>query len=59
MKKATVIHALNELPKEFNLDELLDRLILIEKIEAGLAESKAGKTIGHERVKKLVAKWQK
>ena len=59
MKKATVIHALNELPKEFNLDELLDRLILIEKIDAGLAESKSGKTIRHEHLKKMVAKWQK
>jgi predicted transcriptional regulator len=58
MKKATVIHALNELPKEFNL-ELLDRLILIEKIDAGLAESKSGKTIRHEQLKKMVAKWQK
>jgi hypothetical protein len=56
MKKATVINALNELPKEFNLDELLDKLILIEKIEAGLTDSKAGKTISHDRVKKMFAK---
>jgi hypothetical protein len=56
MKKAAVINALTELPKEFNLDELLDKLILIEKIDAGLADSKAGKTISHDRVKKMFAK---
>lgn len=59
MKKATVIHALNELPGEFKLDALLERLIVLEKIDAGLKEAKAGKTISHESVKKMVAKWQK
>jgi hypothetical protein len=56
MKKAAVINALTELPKEFNLDELLDKLILIEKIDAGLADSIAGKTISHDRGKKMFAK---
>jgi hypothetical protein len=59
MKKATVINALNELPKEFKLDELLERLLVLEKIEAGLKEAKSGKTVAHDRVKKMAAKWQK
>ena len=50
MKKTTVINALNELPKEFNLDDLIERLIVIEKIEKGLREAKAGKTTPHEKV---------
>ena len=59
MKKTTVISALNELPKEFNLDELLERLLVIEKIDEGIKEAKAGKTITHESAKKIIAKWQK
>ncbi len=59
MKKATVISALNELPKEFNLDELLERLLVIEKIDEGLKEAKAGKTVSHESAKKIISKWQK
>lgn len=59
MKKTTVLNALNELPKEFNLDELLERLLVIEKIDEGLKEAKAGKTVTHDAAKKIIAKWQK
>lgn len=59
MQKSTIIHTLNELPNKFNLDDFLERLIVIEKIDAGMEEAKAGKTISHDRVKKLVAKWHK
>ena len=59
MQKSTIIHTLNELPSKFNLDEFLERLIVIEKIDEGMEEAKAGKTISHDKVKKLVAKWHK
>lgn len=57
MKKSTVINALDEMPKEFDLDNLLEKLIVIEKIDNGLKEEKAGKVLNHESVKKLVKKW--
>lgn len=59
MQKMTILHALNELPNTFNLDELLERLIVIEKINEGIEEAKSGKTISHDKVKKLVSKWHK
>ncbi len=59
MKKSTIIQTLNELPKEFDLDDFLERLIVIEKIDEGMKEAKAGKTISHDKVKKIVAKWHK
>jgi len=59
MKRTTVIHTLNDLPKEFDLDEFLERLVIIEKIEEGLEDAKTGKTIPHDKVKKLVNKWHK
>ena len=59
MQKTTIINTLNEFPKKFNFDDFLERLIVIEKIEEGLEEAKAGKTISHDKVKKMVAKWQK
>lgn len=59
MKKTTVINALSELPNEFNLDKLLERLLVIEKIEDGLKEARAGKTVSHETAKKIISKWQK
>ena len=59
MKKSTIIHTLNELPNKFNLDDFLERLIVIEKIDEGMEEAKAGKTLSHDKVKKMVAKWHK
>jgi predicted transcriptional regulator len=59
MKKSTIINTLSEFPKEFDLDNFLERLIVIEKINEGMEEAKAGKTITHEKVKKLVSKWHK
>lgn len=59
MQKSTIIHTLNELPNKFNLDDFLERLIVIEKIDEGLEEAKSGKTVSHDKVKKLVAKWHK
>lgn len=59
MKKSTILQTLNDLPKEFDLDEFLERLIVIEKIDEGMEEAKAGKTVSHDKVKKMVAKWHK
>jgi len=59
MQKSTIIHTLNELPSKFNLDDFLERLIVIEKIDEGMEDAKAGKTISHDKVKKMVAKWHK
>lgn len=59
MKKTTVINTLMEFPKEFQFDELLERLIVIEKIDAGLKDAKEGKTVSHEDAKKMIAKWLK
>jgi predicted transcriptional regulator len=59
MKKSTVIQTLNELPQKFDLDELLERLMVIEKIDKALEDAKSGKTVSHDKVKKMVAKWNK
>lgn len=59
MQKSTIIHTLNELPSKFKLDDFLEKLIVIEKIDEGMEEAKAGKTISHDKVKKMVAKWHK
>ena len=59
MQKSTIIHNLNELPSKYNLDDFLEKLIVIEKIDEGMEEAKTGKTISHDKVKKMVAKWHK
>ena len=59
MEKSTIIHTLNKLPNKFDLDDFLERLIVIEKIDEGLEEAKTGKVIDHDKVKKMASKWHK
>ena len=59
MKKQSLVQMVNELPKEFNLDDLMEKLLVLEKIEAGLDDVRANRTISHAKVKKEVGKWLK
>jgi predicted transcriptional regulator len=47
-----IIEALRELPPEANVDDAIERLVFLAKIEAGLAELDRGEGIPHEEVKR-------
>jgi len=57
MKREKVIEAINELPQEFNLDELIEKLVLVEKVELGLKHLDEGKVKDHSTVKEMTKKW--
>ena len=57
MKRDKAIDTVKELPKEFELEDLIEKLVVIEKVEQGLAQLKKGKTITHEKVKEIAKKW--
>jgi hypothetical protein len=57
MKRDKAIDTVMELPKEFELESLIERLVFVEKVEQGLAQLKMGKTVLHEKVKEIVKKW--
>jgi hypothetical protein len=57
MKKDRLIETINELPSEFDLDELIEKLIFKEKIEKGLKQLRDGNTKSHKQVKELARKW--
>ncbi len=59
MKRDKAIKTINEFPPEFNLDELIDRLIFIEKVEKGIDQINKGKTKTHQEVKDLAKKWSR
>ena len=54
-----VIQSVNNLPESFTIDELIDRLIFIEKVEQGLNQAEEGKVISHDDVKEIIEKWSK
>ena len=57
MKKEYVIEAMKKLPQDFELDELLEKLIFIEKVEKGLSELEKGNTVSHERIEEIIKNW--
>ena len=59
MKREKVLEALKELPKEFELDLLFEKLVFVAKINEGLTQIKKRKTLTHDKVKETVLKWQK
>jgi hypothetical protein len=46
-------------PEEFSIDDLIDRLILIEKIEHGIKQSENGEVISDSEMDKEIKKWFK
>jgi predicted transcriptional regulator len=50
---------LDQMPAEFTLDELVERLILLEKIQEGLAQSKKGEVISEQELDKKIESWSK
>lgn len=57
--KEKVLKTIQSLPDEFSLDELVERLILLEKIDAGLKQVEEGKTVSQEEAREKMKKWQK
>lgn len=50
---------IKELPDTVDVEEVMYRLYLLQKIEAGEAAIKEGKTLSHdEAMKRLSKKWQ-
>jgi hypothetical protein len=56
MKKEKALEAIREFPQEFELEELIERLVFVEKVEKGLLQIEEGKTITHESVKEIAKK---
>jgi hypothetical protein len=60
MKKQDVLNAINEFPREVNLNDLFEKLIVKEKIVKGLLQIENGQIIAHEKVvDRINKKWQK
>ena len=57
MKREKVIDTVNDLPQEFELEELLEKLVFVEKVESGLKQVETGQTISHDQVKEILKKW--
>jgi len=57
LKKESVLTVIAGMPDTFTIDELMDRLILIHKIDEGERQSDAGKVFSTKEAKSKLKKW--
>lgn len=57
MKRDKAIETVKEFPQEFELEDLIERLVFVEKVEKGLQQIDQEKTISHDQVKEMIKKW--
>lgn len=54
--KQKVIDSIKKLPQDASLDDIMEHIYLIHKIEVGLKQSEQGDVVSHEEVLKKIEK---
>ena len=57
--KERAVRAVQELPDDASIEDAMERLLFLAKIEKGIQQADAGQTISHAEVKERMAKWLK
>lgn len=57
--KQRILKAIEELPDNAGIEDALDRLYLLYKVERGLRQADGGELISQEEVRQRMAKWLK
>ena len=57
MTKQDILKALENLPEDASIEDAIDRLVFLSKIERGLQQAKGGQTISQEEARARMAKW--
>jgi len=57
MTKEQVLSSLQELPGSFEPEQLIERIIALQKLEEGLVQIKRGEVVTVEEAKSRLSKW--
>ncbi len=57
--KSKLISTLDSLPENFSIDQLIDHLIFVEKVQRGLEDSEKGRVHSKEEGHNMLFKWFK
>ncbi len=57
LTKTRLKEQIERLPEEFSIDELIENLILMEKIETGNRQSENGEVISEVEMENEIEKW--
>ena len=59
LDKKKVLQTIKDLPDTFSIEEVIDRIVLLQKIEIGLEQSRNGQTLTTSKAKSKLKKWLK
>lgn len=59
LKKSNVLKTLTKFPEHFSVDELVEKMILLDKIEKGLQQADKDQVISDEELDKKIEEWLK
>ncbi|MBI5326290.1 MAG: hypothetical protein HZB41_13630 [Ignavibacteriae bacterium] len=59
MTKELVTETIHTMPEEFESEELIDKIILLDKIQLGLKDSEEGRIYTEQEASKRLEKWLK
>ncbi len=57
LSKEKLIQTIRELPDSFSVDDLFERIILLQKIEIGVEQSKSGQVHTTQEAREKLKKW--
>ncbi|GAB1445049.1 MAG: hypothetical protein KF860_01990 [Cyclobacteriaceae bacterium] len=57
LTKEKLLQALKDLPDKFSVEELFERVILLQKIELGMEQSDKGEVYSTKKAKEKLRKW--
>ena len=55
--KQQILQAMEELPEDAGVEDALDRLYLLYKVEKGLAQADRGEVIPQQEIRRRMPKW--
>jgi len=57
--KSHLISTLEKLPENLTIDQVIDHIIFVEKVQKGLEDSENGRVYSNEEARKKLSKWLK
>ncbi|MBW4888142.1 hypothetical protein KXQ82_00380 [Mucilaginibacter sp. HMF5004] len=58
LSKNKIHELIDHMPEDFSADELIEKIILLQKVEIGRQQIKDGESLTEEEMDKLIDSWQ-
>lgn len=57
LTKEDMLKAIEELPADATVEDAMERLYLLEKLERGIAQADSGQTVSQDEARRRMARW--